>query len=409
MGDLPMRPKLTPSSSGLEMLMSAAAARHAARDGWPTTKDEAWRFTNLNALRARDFTPAQNVVFDGDAAPEKNIIQFMSGICQDIEKLTLSDGISASRPSDNAALVEGINEVTEHPVIDLSLTSVDAPLAITVDSKTTAPLTLRFQHQGGDISSHAVVVIEVKKGARLTLIEDHSGLDGLSAPLIRIHLADGAKMEHYRRLATNPEHYHLGVTIVRLEADSAYQNYSVISGGVLSRTETHITLGGARADARMNSVCLGRGERQTDITSTVKHDAPDCHSMQIVHSVLDDAAKSVFQGKISVARAAQKTDGNQMSRAILLSRKCEANTKPELEIYADDVACSHGATMGELGDEQVFYLKSRGLTDHEARRMLIEAFLLEVIETIEDSEHHAWMLEPIKTWLAMDDSRPLKG
>ena len=130
-----------------------------------------------------------------------------------------------------------------------------------------------------------------------------------------------------------------------------------------------------------------------DITSRIDHNAPHCLSFQRVHGIITDLAKSVFQGKVRVARGAQKTDGNQMSRALLLSRTCEVSTKPELEIYADDVACSHGATLGEIDDDQLFYLRSRGISEAEARQMLIVAFLEEVMEAIADDTARGWLTD----------------
>jgi len=137
-----------------------------------------------------------------------------------------------------------------------------------------------------------------------------------------------------------------------------------------------------------------------DVTTQINHDVPNCTSMQIVRGVLDDTAKGIFQGKVKVARDAQKTDGNQMSRTLLLSRKCEADAKPELEIYADDVACSHGATVGEIDDTQLFYLMSRGIAAEEARQMLIEAFLDDAIGEIDNPVLAEFIRPSVSAWLS---------
>ncbi|HCP18943.1 MAG TPA: Fe-S cluster assembly protein SufD, partial [Alphaproteobacteria bacterium] len=137
---------------------------------------------------------------------------------------------------------------------------------------------------------------------------------------------------------------------------SVYHGDMVMAGGDISRSETQVSLAEADAQSYLNAVYLGRDKQIRDVTSRIDHDAPDCQSFQRIHGVLDNQAKAVFQGKVKVERYAQKTDGNQMSRTLILSRQAEANTKPELEIYADDVTCSHGATIGELDDDQLFYL-----------------------------------------------------
>ena len=157
---------------------------------------------------------------------------------------------------------------------------------------------------------------------------------------------------------------------------------------------------GDEADCQLSAIYMGRGSQHQDITTFMDHAVANCTSNQIIRGVLDDTSRGVYQGKVHVAPDAQKTDGQQMSRALLLSRKAEADAKPELEIYADDVICAHGATVGELDATQLFYLTSRGIPYEIARSMLIEAFLIDTIETIEN-ETLAGLLRPVaEAWLA---------
>ena len=144
---------------------------------------------------------------------------------------------------------------------------------------------------------------------------------------------------------------------------------------------------------------MGRDNQHHDMTTRMLHHVPHCTSSQLIRGVLDDTARGVFQGKVLVAEGAQKTDGQQMSRALLLSRKAEADAKPELEIYADDVVCSHGATVGELDENHLFYLKSRGIEAEEARMMLIEAFLLDTLETIRDEALSEALFQAVESWM----------
>jgi Fe-S cluster assembly protein SufD len=172
----------------------------------------------------------------------------------------------------------------------------------------------------------------------------------------------------------------------------------VMSGGDIARSETQVRMTAPDAEAYLNAVYLGRHDQMRDVTSRIDHDAPDGKSFQRIHGILDDRAKAVFQGKVKVARYAQKTDGNQMSRTLILSRQAEANTKPELEIYADDVTCSHGATIGEMDADQLFYLKSRGISDEDARQLLIEAFLVDVIDEL-GAPQRDWLMAAIQAWI----------
>ena len=148
---------------------------------------------------------------------------------------------------------------------------------------------------------------------------------------------------------------------------------------------------------------MGRGEQHQDITTYMDHAVPNCNSNQIIRGVLDDQSRGVYQGRVHVAPDAQKTDGQQMARALLLSRKAEVDAKPELEIYADDVVCAHGATVGELDATQLFYLTSRGIPEDIARGMRGEAFLIDAIETIEN-ERLAGLLRPVaEAWMAHEE------
>ena len=161
--------------------------------------------------------------------------------------------------------------------------------------------------------------------------------------------------------------FHVSTTYADIEAGATYDSFTLNLGARLSRTEVHAQLTGTGAAAHLNAAQLLAGSQHADFTSVVGHTAPGCTSRQTVKNVLAGRSRGVFQGKIEVARQAQKTDGYQMNQALLLSPFAEVDSKPELEIFADDVKCSHGATVGELDAEQMFYLRSRGVPDAEAR------------------------------------------
>ena len=183
-------------------------------------------------------------------------------------------------------------------------------------------------------------------------------------------------------------------------ARTTYDSFVLQSGAVIGRSEIHAYMNGSGGDCRLDGVYLATDKQVVDNTTFVDHIAPGCHSRQVYKGVLDRQSRGVFQGKVHVLRDAQKTDGYQLSRALLLSPRAEIDARPELEIYADDVKCSHGATAGKLDDDLLFYLLSRGILRHEARRMLIEAFLSEAIAEIPLEQVAEDFTTHVRQWLA---------
>jgi len=379
--------------------LSAAAAKRHEQNGWPGSRDEAWRFTNLNAIKALSLTPAKRL--DSHALSEdKNLIHFINGVAQNTDNISIN-GVRIAPLNADSELTKALADAVPHPhsVADFALAHAHDGMAMTVSGQVDTPLVFRFAYEGDGISSHPVVVVDIKPGSSVTILEEHLGSGaGLSAPLMLYRLGEGAHLHHARRLVEDESRYHLGLNLVQLNAKACYHGDMVMSGGAISRSETQVRISAPDAEAYLNAVYLGRHDQMRDVTSRIDHDAPDGQSFQRIHGILDDRAKAVFQGKVKVARYAQKTDGNQMSRTLILSRQAEANTKPELEIYADDVTCSHGATIGEIDADQLFYLKSRGISDEDARQLLIEAFLVDVIDELGDPQRD-WLMAAIQSWI----------
>jgi len=379
--------------------LSAAAAKRHEQNGWPGSRDEAWRFTNLNAIKALSLTPAKRL--DSHALSEdKNLIHFINGVAQNTDNISIN-GVRTAPLNADSELTKALADAVPHPhsVADFALAHAHDGMAMTVSGQVDTPLVFRFAYEGDGISSHPIVVVDIKPGSSVTILEEHLGSGaGLSAPLMLYRLGEGAHLHHARRLVEDESRYHLGLNLVQLNAKACYHGDMVMSGGAISRSETQVRISAPDAEAYLNAVYLGRHDQMRDVTSRIDHDAPDGQSFQRIHGILDDRAKAVFQGKVKVARYAQKTDGNQMSRTLILSRQAEANTKPELEIYADDVTCSHGATIGEIDADQLFYLKSRGISDEDARQLLIEAFLVDVIDELGDPQRD-WLMAAIQSWI----------
>ena len=400
----------TRAATGPMTTRREAAAIRFEKQGWPKPTDEAWRFTNINKLSQRELMPVVTLEAKGDAAlPEGARLVIVNGVLDEERSTALPAGVVLVSLNDDEAMVALLDDprITGHAIANMSLAVLSSGFGLKVSGKVEEPIHLVFVNNGDDASAHAVGVICLEEGAEAVMFEHHSGSgQGLSAPLLAIEIGAKASLRHARVQVEDEARHHLSQTMMTIDSEGRYNALSVQSGGVISRSETHVALIGENVDMAMTTIYLAQDEQVMDVTSLVDHRVPNCTSMQVVRGVLDDKARGVFQGKVIVARDAQKTDGNQMSRALLLSRKCEADAKPELEIYADDVACSHGATVGEIDDNHLFYLTSRGIPKAEARQMLIEAFLADVLDDVEDEEMVGFAQGSVASWL---DAMKAKG
>ena len=241
--------------------------------------------------------------------------------------------------------------------------------------------------------------ITLDAGARLSIIEVMRG-EGtyLHNAVTSVSVAAGATLTHVRLQEEGPEAFHVNTTFAQIAERGTYDAFVLTLGARLARTEVHARLAGPGGAVHLNGAQLLGGTQHADITTVVAHDAPGCSSRQTVKNVLDGRSRGVFQGKIEVARVAQKTDGYQMNQALLLSPAAEIDCKPQLEIYADDVKCSHGATVGELDADQLFFLRSRGIPLAEARAILVRAFLTEALDVVADGAARDMMEQAIEAW-----------
>ena len=256
-----------------------------------------------------------------------------------------------------------------------------------------------FTGKAGTLTE-AALTITLEDNAEAWVIERHSGSGAYWKNIaVTIKLGANATLHHYRILEDNAEAVATIHTTIEQERDSVYNGFALQSSAKLQRNEIHSTLNGPNAEVNFDGLNLLRGAEHGDTTIVVEHQAPHCRSSQFYRSVLDDTARCVFQGKVHVHQIAQKTDGYQLSNALLLSDKAEMDTKPELEIYADDVKCSHGATTGQIEGEAIFYLRSRGLSEAQARLLLTQAFAQEVVDKIQHEDIRTEMEAKVEQWL----------
>ncbi|MEM7651361.1 MAG: Fe-S cluster assembly protein SufD [Pseudomonadota bacterium] len=247
----------------------------------------------------------------------------------------------------------------------------------------------------------AQLKVKLEEGAELTLIERHDGEgEYWKNRVTDIKLGKNAKLRHIRIQNDSHEAVNTNMVHIGVEQDAVYDGFTLNIGGKLTRHEIHAAINGQNAEVSFNGVNLLNGEQHGDTTILIEHKAPHCQSNQFYRTLLDDKSRGVFQGKVHVHQEAQKTDGYQLANTLLLSPEAEMDTKPELEIYADDVKCSHGATTGQLDEEPLFYLRQRGLNEAQARLLLVQAFVDEVVDKVEDETLREEILEATNTWLS---------
>lgn len=406
--------------SGLTDPDRKAAAGALARVGLPTPHIEAWHYTNLRALAGRVFSaPVQRV--DETAAKKalETLLTEERGL-DALPRLVLVNGqFSPSLSSDS--LPDGVSFTSFAQSSDFGTqASPDREAMVALNTALAGDgvqVSVKAGVQAGrivlaslavgaekDVSFHPRHTITLEEDAALSVIELTASADAsasyLHNPVLLCTVAERARLTHTKIQQEAEKAVHLATVYADVASRGAYDSFTLGLGSFLSRHEVHATMHGDHAAVHVNGAQLLGDEQVGDLTSVITHGAPDCISRQTVRNVLTDKARAVFQGKVLVERVAQKTDGYQMNQALLLSPHAEIDAKPELEIYADDVRCSHGATVGALDDDQLFYLRSRGVPDARARQMLVEAFLVETVDLVEDEVTHGVLMSALEKTLA---------
>lgn len=402
------------------------AIRRFGELGWPTRKQEAWRFSDLRPLQRMAFPPAGGAsnVTEVDVAPWRypgaaHRIVLIDGAF--VPKLSAIGALpkgawlasTAQTLRERPELVEPALRETDvlggQPFVSLNAALFVDGFVVALEPGVALDGAIEIVHLGRAANRSAQLRSLVLLGAnsRATLIETYAG-DGpyWTNAVGVIGVGAAAALRHVKLQDEGAAAIHFGHNRVELGRDARYENFTLSLGGRLARTDIHLKLDGEGAACGLYGAALLRGEQEGTIATVVDHAAPRGTTREYFKSVADDRAHGVFLGTIGVRPQAQKTDANQLSKNLLLSRRAAIDTKPELEILADDVKCSHGATVGDLDEAALFYLESRGIPVAEARRMLIEAFATEVIERIEDDAAlRAHLGRHVARWLAAGVAR----
>lgn len=367
--------------------------RFSEVDRLPTRKAERWKYTDLKRLESVGWSMWRAEDSHGLTAPPEVLAPIEGAV-----SLVLVNGFLDRDLSDLDRLPKGLSieagpcgeafgdEFTDR--LSDALTQEEVSVRVDEGAVIGAPLHIRHVTWGADrdaaIAHAARVTITLEQGARLRVIESHATAEGrgFSVPSLGVSLARESHLGLYTALAEREGSAQLGLCDIGLAEGAVLDSFVLGIGAGLARRETRLQMAGERAEAGLNGAYFGDGDALIDNTTLVTHAAQNATSRQLFRGVLDDAARGVFQGKVIVCEGAQGTDGQQNHKALLLSRQAEVDAKPELEIYADDVQCAHGATVGALDAEQLFYMRARGIPEDRARAMLTESFLMEAVERI---------------------------
>jgi Fe-S cluster assembly protein SufD len=379
--------------------------------GFPTTKNEDWHFTSIAPIVAREFAPltsgvAAQTVSAAQLAPfsfgatDWHTLVFVNGRYDAaLSRLGgVPDGVAVlplARAYDELPLllerhVGRIASIDAHTFTALNTAFINdgAVVHVKQDVAVARPIHLLFVSDANAASGVAQPrnLIVLDRFAKATVIETYAGLaDGeyFTNAVTEASIADGATLTHLKLQRESAKAYHVGTVDVRQGRDSHLVSFSFATGAALSRTNIYTALRGDGGGATLNGLYLGDGDQHIDHQTRIEHVAPNCYSRELYKGILDGSAHGVFNGKVYVHPAAQKTDGKQTNQTLLLSERAQIDTKPQLEIFADDVKCTHGATVGRLDETALFYMKSRGLKSRTARELLTYAFAADVLETIE--------------------------
>jgi Fe-S cluster assembly protein SufD len=385
-----------------------AAFDRFARTGFPTVKDEEWRFTPVTPIARTSWrldgkgggqVGAQDLEPYRFGATEWCTLVFVDGQFDPAlsHRPELPAGVTVEPLGEALArdplLVESsyaqvaTPDLTPFAALNAAFAREGALVRVSAGVDLAAPIHLLYVTT--DAAAGAAVqvrtVLLVEPAARAQLVESYAGL-GTGASfhnvVTEVVVGQGAWVEHTRIQRENEAAFHIGLTQVEQARDSHYRSFTLAAGGALARHDLRARLSGENIETLLYGLYLGRGEQLVDNHTTIFHDQPNCRSWEVYKGILDDRSHAVFNGKVFVQPEAQKTDAKQTNRNLLLSEGAKVDTKPQLEIFADDVKCTHGATVGRIDESAFFYLQSRGIPRAEAQQILTYAFAAEVVNEV---------------------------
>ncbi|HMN43371.1 MAG TPA: Fe-S cluster assembly protein SufD [Povalibacter sp.] len=390
------------SENTLTQLRRDALQRFITK-GFPTQRDEDWKYTNLRRLESRNFVPAEPtlgrvdesqwiadagmriVLLNGRA---HTVLSTMSPQPPGVTVLTLGQWLENAPDEVAALLAQQASDASAFESMNLAFCDDGVVIEIGESVRVDRPIYVVHQWTGGaaSVMSNPRVFVRAAANSQCTLIEHYVGAadsETLTNSVVTLDIGSGARVKHYRVQQESPRSFHIGSIAAHQARDSRYDCQDIALGASLARTSIVATLQGPGAEANLHGLFLPGGSQHIDTCTLVDHVAPHTRSNEEYRGIADARGRGVYRGKVIVRKDAQKIDSRQSSRNLLLSPTAEIDTRPELEIYANDLKCSHGATTGQLDATSLFYLRSRGLSEAQARALLIRAFAESILSTIE--------------------------
>lgn len=370
----------TSPAFGPEWLRTArsSAFAHFLEQGFPTTRDEEWKFTPVTPIASTEWRRGSDRLS-------------MSVTIGGAQVETLPAGLTIERLSEafqTQPALQGPALKSAHPFVALNTAFFEDGLFIHVEPKTVVeqPIEVTFTAAAGSdpVMVTPRIFVIVGEQAQVSLIERYRSADVnvFTNAVTEVLLGPGAVVDHVKVQQEGATVFHLASTFVHLHRASTFTSQAITFGGRIARNDISATLAGEGAEATLNGLYVADGDTLVDTHTTIDHAQPHCPSHEVYKGILAGASKAVFNGKIIVRPDAQKTDAKQTNKALLLSGDATINTKPQLEIFADDVKCTHGAAIGQLDEDQIFYLRARGISAIDARNILIHAFASDVLNHI---------------------------
>jgi Fe-S cluster assembly protein SufD len=373
--------------------------------GFPTTRDEDWRFTSVAPISESHFRLADNGASSlepGALAPFQwrgdlaATLVFVNGRC--VPGASVVDRLPRGVRIESLAraLTEGVSEVEAHltrvatvdrqafTALNTSFLVDGAFVHVPASTIVEAPIHLLFVSVGEHrpTMTHPRVLVVMGANSQASIVESYvspRAIRYFTNAVTEVVAGENAVLNHYKVQRESPDSFHVGAMSVRAARDANVASHSISLGGSLVRNDVNVVLDGEGGTCTLNGLYLGDGTRLVDNHTTIDHARPHCGSREVYKGILADRARAVFNGKIIVRPDAQKTDAKQTNKALLLSEDAQINTKPQLEIFANDVKCTHGAAIGQMDDEAIFYLRARGMDAQAARHLLIRAFAGDVL------------------------------
>lgn len=386
--------------------------------GFPSPREEEWRYTNISGIEKKLFSPSTSltagnvdaewlksyqledawsvVLVNGHFSAELSVLDDLP---ETVSVLSMADAL-AKQPDEVEKYLGRAANQSEHSFIAFNTAWFTDGLFVHIPAKLVLDKPIQLLHivTGADAMATTRNIVIADEMAEANLIETFVGTDNayLTAAVTEVFVEQNANLTLYKMQSESEKAYHFGGSYIKQARDARFTHHNFAFGGLLARSDIHVDLDQA-SECELNGLYLGVNRQHIDNHTRINHLKPHAISRELYKGVLDDRARGVFQGRVIVAIDAQKTDSQMNNRNLLLSDDAEADTKPQLEIYADDVKCGHGVTVGQLDEKSIFYLQSRCIDEETARNMLTFAFANEMVDKIKIKGLHDRVLEQVLT------------